>query len=93
MPWFVYQPAKKFVHQVSGCDDSHPSPVKQRTWPQVGHQTWETLDEAVEVARELLDAEAQPCRRCQRLFGIGRGISDDTWSDMVDRALGRDRHD
>lgn len=91
MPWFVYQPDNKRVHQVRGCDDAYPSPVKQRTWPQVGHQTWATLDEAVEMARELLDAEAQPCRRCQRLFDYGRGISDDTWRGMLDRALGIDR--
>lgn len=45
------------------------------------------------MARELLDVEAQPCRRCQRLFDYGRGISDDTWRDMLARAFGRDRYD
>ena len=32
MNWYVYQPDKKLVHKVNGCENSHPWRERQKPW-------------------------------------------------------------
>ena len=85
MPWFVYDPAARMVHEKDGCKKSYPGPVQREMWITIGNKTWLSLDAAVEGARLLLDDEAQGCQNCEKKYLGNRGISDDGWREMVRR--------
>ena len=82
MNWFMYDPTTRLVHQEQRCITHWPE-AQRRGIQRVGHSSFATLDDAVQVARDTLDPEAQPCQRCQRLFAADRGISDSEWREML----------
>ena len=82
MNWFVYEPGTRLVHQERRCITSL-SVAKRSGVRKVGDSSLATLDEAVQVARDRLDPEAQPCQRCGREFAADRGISDSEWRETL----------
>ena len=82
MNWFVYDPGTRLVHQEQR-GITNLSVAKRKGLRKVGNSSLATLDEAVQVARELIDSEAQPCQRCERNFDVDRSITDDEWREML----------
>ena len=82
MNWFVYDPGTRLVHQEQRCITSL-TVAKRKRVQKVGQSSLATVDEAVKVARDTLDPEAQPCQRCQREFDTNRGISDSEWRETL----------
>ncbi|MYC34900.1 MAG: hypothetical protein F4X64_17220 [Chloroflexi bacterium] len=88
---FVYEPAKRRVHQVGGCSYSDsPTNMQRQGFRQVGHEPLASVDEAMEVARRSIDPKVQPCGFCAAEWDLQRIAQRRLDQQEWDRLMGRD---